>query len=220
MSFRPDQEPVIKQNIETFPSIADAAARAFALFGEEIKWNTRVPEVTEQLLKRGIIFPSFDGNPYYLAEKGGDGNFWWMGYSRGFFDSKRDITDTYTPNSPLILPDNVGKAQQLVTVTYNHHYLGFGPKRDVVFAQGEESGKQVYWYDKYNSRRIEGPFRSLENWETVRSIMTTQPQPNAVGCVYELWRMTQDASCYEKLAGFFTRRVSMQQLLTELGTVS
>lgn len=173
--MRPDQKPARRPPFEereaAFP-IPVASELLLGIFGQQTgrEYNIKVDE----LVNKHLLYNTFEGA--------------WS----------RNPPTTYIQktNSPRITPENVEGASQIVTVTYGHHNLGWGPDQDIVVALMENNDLKVYWFPKHQNEVRSGAFDLLSSWGPVHGLLREMTKRYESGVQISLWERNRFGKCY------------------------
>jgi len=113
-----------------------------------------------------------------------------------------------SPNSPAISRENVDGAQIMITITMEHHWMGWGPQEDLVFAFYPDETVKAFRYPKGDREHRTGLFKEVTALEEVRDFISIRPKdPNAKGVRMTLWR--DQGIFYSPVADFASHRASV-----------
>lgn len=154
------------------------------------------PLPMQYLLQEYYLYPSHYGDPVFTlrSPREDEAIAPWSYFSKSRSPA---TTDQSTPNSPYIVPEAVGNASTIVTVTDNHHYyMATRATQDMVIALDEHDGTpRAYWYVKHRKNAVPKPMFSLD---PVRNLLQHQPERWDTGARIELWTPTNTMDRYSK----------------------
>lgn len=165
--MRPDQRPANRPSFEEREAalpVPLASELLLGMFGDETGRGVNVQ--VQKLIDAYWLYATFDT------------------YDWGRNPPK---TDRHTPNSPRITTENVEGAKRIVTATYDHHNLGWGPQQDIVVAQMDNNDIKTYWFPKFQKEIRSGAFDALTDWSPVKDLLRENPKRQEEGVRISLW---------------------------------
>lgn len=208
-----------KTEEETRPllGVKEAGKLVMSLFGQPQEGDA-LSRTTQELLRRDILFPEMPGSRFsklQAQKEHENGDFYWR-WARSFFGIGRITTRESRPDSPAIFQNNVNRAEKIITLTIAHHFLGWGPQTDLVFAFDNQGEVRAFCYPKRSKPRG-GLFQEIDSLEKeVRDLVSYQPGSSYdTGIRVSLWEAEREG-CYSLTAGFESRGTSLQDLLNHI----
>lgn len=203
--------PTIKKEISPLPPIKEAGKLILSLFASP-QYRDPIPEITEELLMQNLIRYSPEYTKFIAQkEPDGDRSYWDLGVVMDVVDTERS-----TPHSPIIFKENVGHAEDIITVTFGHHWFNIGPQEEFVFAYGDDEEVKAYFYPKTCRKRAKGLLPELNSLNRVGELVNYRNEWRKLPIRISLWQADTEEQFYSLVASFKTEQVSFNNLLRSI----